>query len=87
MILRILVCVMIFSICTYSYIDRNNQITSLRFKLPELSDQIVVLQEKNASLRYEIERSESPLRLMELARQPEYSHLHHPRIDEVRTVQ
>lgn len=83
MILRVLVCVMIFSVCVYSYIDRNNHITELRFQLPELTDRIVLLQEKCATLSYEIERSESPLRLMELARLPEFSHLHHPRADEV----
>ena len=83
MILRVLVCVMIFSVCVYSYIDRNNHITELRFQLPDLADQITVLQEQCATLSYEIERSESPLRLMELARQPEFSHLRHPRDDEV----
>ncbi len=85
-LLRLLICIAVFSCLLYAYIDRNNQLTELRYDLPTVADEILVLEEKCAALRYKIDQSESPLRLMELARTPEFSHLHQPRSNEIVVV-
>ncbi len=52
-------------------------------EIPKLADSFHLLEEENTHLSLEIERFESPARLMELLRQKEYSHLRYPYVDEV----
>lgn len=78
LLLRLLVCVFILGLSMYVYIARQNEITELRIALPDLTDEIRISEEKNLRLQYEIDRFESPLRLLELSRKPEFRHLKHP---------
>jgi len=75
---RIFFCIFVTSLLLYSYVNRQNALTSLRLEIPPLAKEVKKLQEDNARLEFDIDRFENPINLMKLARQPEYSHLKHP---------
>jgi len=81
--LRLAFCIFVAGLTLYLYIDRHNKLTELRLALPQLSREVNMIKEENTRLRYEIERFESPIHLMELLRKPEFSHLHYPYLNEV----
>ena len=84
--LRIVVCIFIFGFCLYFYIDKQNELTSLKIKLPKITGEIETIKEENKHLQYEIDQFENPTHLMELARSPEYGHLKHPLIKDILKV-
>lgn len=85
--LRIFVCICMAGSMTYFYIDKQNELVELRIAIPALAKEVKALHEENIRLRYEIDRFESPVHLMELARKPEYSHLKFPHTDDVVVIQ
>lgn len=80
------VCLSVFGLCLYSYLDTQNQLTHLKILLPEVDKELKLIEEDNRRLAYEIEQFESPSHLIELARNPEYAHLKHPLLKEILTV-
>jgi hypothetical protein len=58
----------------------------LKIRLPQLEKDIKLISEKNCRLQYEIDRIESPMRLIELAHRPEFGNLQHPLMKEVLTL-
>ena len=70
----------IFAACwtLYAHIDKQNELVELRMALPALSREVKAIEEENTRLKYEVDRFESPIHLMELARKPEFSHLKFP---------
>ena len=78
-------CLCLFCIggALFATIDRQNQLTELRMAIPQLAKELRALQEENMRLKYEMERMESPLYLMELSRKPEFAHLKSPLRNEV----
>jgi hypothetical protein len=86
-LLRILICIGAGGVCLYSYIDKQNVVTRRRLEIPVLAKEIKDLKEENTRLQYEIDLFESPERLMELARHSEFSHLKHPMLKEILTMQ
>ncbi len=86
-LLRILICIGGCGAFLYSYVDKQNAVTKRRLDIPVLSKEIKDIKEKNTHLRYEIEIFESPEHLMELARHSEFSHLKHPMLKEVVSMQ
>ncbi len=85
-LLRLGVCLSVFGLCLYSYLDTQNEVTHLKIKLPEVEKQIKLIQEENRRLSYEIDQFENPAHLIELAHYPEYAHLKHPLLKEILTV-
>lgn len=83
---RLLICIFAFCLCLYAYIDKQNRVTELRLKIPEISKEIRAAAEENCRMQYQIDRFENPEHLMELAAQPAYSHLKHPLVKEVVTM-
>jgi hypothetical protein len=71
----------------YSYVDKQNALTELRIAIPTVAKEIRMLNEENTRLKYEIELFESPQHLLELAKSCEFSHLKHPLLKEILTVQ
>lgn len=71
----------VFSI--YLYIDALNEVTEIRLAIPQVQKQLLEIVEKNNKLQYEIDRFESPLHLMEIARKPEWGHLKMPYTNEI----
>lgn len=83
---RIGFCLLIFGACLFSYLDKRNELTQRRMRLPALQKEVATLREQVKRLQYEVERFESPNHLMELARLPQYGHLKHPFIRDILTV-
>jgi hypothetical protein len=85
-LVRLGICLSVFGICLYSYLNTQNQLTQLRMQIPQVENQIKLIQEENRRLAYEIDKFENPAHLMELVHQPEYSYLKHPLLKEILTV-
>lgn len=86
LLLRLGICLTVFGLCLYSYLDQQNLATHLKIQLPEVERQIKLIQEENRRLAYEIDQFENPTHLIELAHRPEFSHLRHPLLKEILTV-
>ena len=84
--IRIFFCIFAAGITLYSYIDKQNELTGLRMAIPALSKEVKAIHEENIRLKYEIDRFESPIHLMELARKPEFGHLKFPYLNQVITL-
>lgn len=85
-LIRASICLCLFGVCLYSYLDLQNEVTHLKIELPKLEKQIQLIQEENRRLAYEIDLFENPTHLIELAHCPEYAHLKHPLLQEILTV-
>ena len=81
--IRLLICISFVGIGLYKYIDKLNELTELRLSIPILNREVKEIHEKNVELQYTIDRFESPLHLMEIARQPEFGHLKYPYMNEI----
>lgn len=84
--LRLLICLTVFSVSIYSYLDKQNICTELKMHLPKVTKEIAAIREVNANLKYQIECFENPQHLLSLASNPEYAHLKFPVTEEVLTV-
>ena len=78
-----MICISFAGLLLYKSIDKLNELTELRLSIPVLSRQVKEIHEENLELQYAIECFESPLHLMELARKPEFGHLHYPSTHEI----
>ena len=76
--IRILLCMLIAVGFVYSYMDKQNALIEVRLMIPSTMKELRAIQEENVRLRYEIARFESPMNLLELIKQPEFSHLKWP---------
>ncbi len=85
--IRLGICLLVFGVCLYSYIDKQNELTGLKIKAPRIAKEIDTLNQQIKRMQYEVDQFENPAHLMELAKHPEFSHLKHPLLDEVLTVQ
>lgn len=65
------------------YVNEEVKLTELRLELPKETKALKEILEANMALQYEIDRLENPARLMQLLRQPEFSHLKYPLESEV----
>lgn len=86
LLVRLGICLAVFGLCLYSYLDLQNQLTQLKIQLPEVEKEIKGIREENRSLAYQVNQFENPSHLIELAHRPEYSHLKHPLLREILTV-
>ena len=62
----------------YLYIDKQNELIDLRIKVRALAKELREINEINIGLQYEVDRFESPVHLMELAKKPAFGHLKYP---------
>lgn len=76
--LRIFICIFAAGWTLYAFIDKQNELVELRMAIPALTQEVKAIEDENNRLKYEVERFESPIHLMELARKPEFSHLKYP---------
>jgi hypothetical protein len=82
--IRCLICICAVSFALFSRIDKQNELTELRLAIPALTKDVKALNEENIALKYEVDRFESPIHLMELMRKPEFGHLKFPYVkDEI----
>ncbi len=80
---RLLIAIVAVGVAVYGYIHKQNALTEVRLSIPTLQRSLKKIQDENVRLQYEVERFESPLHLMELARKPEFAHLRYPSSKEV----
>lgn len=80
---QLLICVVVGGIALYKHIDKSNELTGLRLAIPALQKEVNDLNEENIRLQYDVDRFESPVNLLELARKPEFGHLKYPVINDV----
>jgi cell division protein FtsB len=67
----------------YLDLDLVHKATALRLQTAKLQKELRQIQEENVRLGYQLDQLESPARLMALARQPQFSQLKAPNMDEV----
>lgn len=81
--LHLFICIFVAALTLFAYIEKQNELTELRLKIPTLAKEVKQIEEENIRLNYEIDQFESPIHLMELSRKPEFSHLKYPNLDQV----
>jgi hypothetical protein len=77
--LKIIASITLASATIYMHIQKQNQLTSLRMKIPLLIKELKEIQEENRLLRYAIAADTNPGRLQQVLRTPDYSHLKYAR--------
>jgi len=85
--IRILICIMMIGCFLFAYINKQNTITELRLQIPHAATDLEAICQENTRLQFEIDQFENPKRLMELASTPEFSHLKHPLLNEIITIE
>lgn len=85
-IFKVLICLFVFGICLYSYVEKQNELTSLKIEIPKVAKAIEDLKEEIKKIQYEVEMFENPAYLMQLIRKPEFGYLKHPFVDDVLTM-
>lgn len=83
---RLGVCLSVVALSLYSYFNKQNELTQLKIRLPEVEKELKVVREENRRLLYQIDQFENPAHLIELAHHPEFSHLKHPLLREILTL-
>ena len=83
LLIRLLLCILVLGGLLYLYIDKQNDLTELKMQIPKLVRSLRVIEEENTQLKFEVEELENPQRLIELLRQPEFSHLKYPLVTDV----
>ena len=83
LLFKIMICLFVFGLCLYSYIEKQNKLTSLKIDIPKIAKQINDLNEEIKKMQYEVDTFENPQYLMDLVRTPQFGHLKHPFVEEV----
>lgn len=85
-LIRVFICLFTLGAFLYFYVDQLNAHTELKVKIPALAKEIENLEQSSIQLAYEIECFKNPQNLMQLAKQPQYSHLKFPYQDQLMEV-
>lgn len=80
-------CILVMGVFLYAYITKQNNITELRLQIPVASKELDAVNQENIRLQFEIDQFEKPQHLMELSSQPQFSHLKHPLLEEIITIE
>ncbi len=86
LLLRLGICVSVFGVLLFFYLEKQNELTHLKIQLPKLEKQIANCRQEISRLRYEVDQFENPSHLIELAHRPEFGHLKYPLLKEILTV-
>lgn len=86
LLIRLGVCVSVFGVLLFFYLEKQNELTHLKIQLPQLEKQIAKTREEISRLRYEVDQFENPTHLIELVHRPEFGHLRYPLLKEILTV-
>lgn len=85
-LIKILICLFAFAFSFYSYVEKQNKVTSLKIEIPKIAKEIQDLRVEIKKIEYEVDKFENPAYLMQLLRQPEYAHLKHPFVHDVLNI-
>lgn len=84
---RVLLCVFVGGATLYAYVNKQNQLTKMRLKIPPLEKEVRQLKEENRRLMYEVDQFENPVHLIELLSKPEFAHLKHPILKDIVVIE
>ena|SRR3989338_1810058 len=76
----------LFGCSLFSYLHTQNEVSKLKMELPMIAKEIESLYSENQKLKFEVECFENPLHLIELARQPQFSHMRFPMENEILSI-
>ncbi len=79
-------CLTLVSYCLYSYVEKQNEVTQLKIRIPEVERETLAIRQEIQRLQVEINQRESPAHLLDIAHRPEYRHLKHPLMREVFSI-
>jgi len=82
MILSLIVCMT----SIFSYVSLQNAVTRLKIQIPKIEKQLLAINDEISHLQFEVDQFESPDRLIDLACHPDFSHLKHPYLKDIKTV-
>lgn len=82
-IVRVLFCMGTLLCGAFFAIHKENQITQLRLKIPQLKKEVTLLSEQNTQLAFEKEMFERPENLLKCVSSQEYASLSHPSMQHV----
>lgn len=82
-LIRVWICIIGLTVFLYGIIDKQNILTGLQREIPKARKEVRALDEEITRLQYAVDCFESPVKLMELAKRPEYGHLRYPYNNEV----
>jgi cell division protein FtsL len=80
---QLIICIFVAAVTMFAHIKKRNELTELSLVIPRVELEVKNLQRENSRLQYEIDSLESPIRMMEYARQPDFGHLKYPYIRDV----
>ena len=80
---RLLLCIALVGVLLYAYISKQNSITELRLSIPILAQELECLTQENIRHHFLIDQFENPQHLMQLKREPQFSHLKFPQQHEI----
>ena len=83
LLIRVFLCILILGGFLYAYISKQNTITILRLEIPNIAKEVEEICQENSRLRFEIDKFENPVHLIDLSRNPEYRHLKHPLLKDI----
>lgn len=69
------------------YLEKQNELTQLRLRIPKLVLETKLIEEENVRLRYQMQEFERPEHLLQLANDPSFSHLKNPLKGELLVLQ
>ncbi len=80
-------CVVLTALLVGLYISRHNQLTQLRIRAVSLEKELRIVEAERRRLDLELALFLSPVRLEEIARKVQYSHLRQPLRDEILEIE
>lgn len=83
LLIQLVVCIVASGITLYAIVENRNRLTELRVAIPALNAEVKAILEENTRLEYQLDCFENPVRLLQLARQPQFGHLRYPTSDAV----
>lgn len=86
LLIRIFICIFTFSLFLYLHIEKQNELTQVGIRIPELNKELQAIQEESTRLKFEIDRFENPINLIELVKRQEFSHLKHPLVKHIQMI-
>jgi hypothetical protein len=86
LIFKMVICLFGLGISLYSYIEKQNEVTSLKIEIPKVAKEIQDYKAEIKKIQYEVKMFENPAYLMQLLSQPEYAHLKHPFVEDVLNI-
>ena len=81
--LQAILSLVVIASASFIYLYELNELTRRRLEVPKIEKELKILQEEIATLTFEIERAESPEKMEELLKNPDFPTLVMPKEDEI----